>query len=140
MQDHKLYQSSMSPDGFLQEYLQNRRELELSIMKEIVPHLKSAPGQLRMVTFVTMQDLWWPDRSKVDQFYRNGEYASYLDEIWNAKGKESFRHTFASGCLERRNFVTADGVVLKETSSGYDELVRLKNLNKALQEIKNLVP
>ena len=45
---HKLYKSGTSPRDFMKSYLNEQRQEEIAVLSDLMPHLKSAPGRLRL--------------------------------------------------------------------------------------------
>ncbi len=137
--DHALYKPGMSTNDFLSLYLAERRTVEVAIMRELIPHLKSTPGKLRLITLVTKQDLWWDERTQVRQHYQNGEYGGLIEEIRRHKGDAHFSHDYASCALNLLNFRTQDGVVLKNTVSGYDKNLFVGNYNELIGKLRGIL-
>ncbi|WP_024339489.1 hypothetical protein [Bradyrhizobium japonicum] len=136
---HKLYRAGISSDEFLKLYLEEQRFAELRALEELVPHLKTSPGKLRMLTLVTKQDLWWTDRSQVKNHYEIGRYSELVRSIEDHKGKANFSHDYISASLNLLNFKTEDNVVLTQTVGGYDNGLRIVNFNNAIRAIRGLI-
>jgi hypothetical protein len=136
---HRLYRPGMSESEFMSLFLPDRREAELAVMREILPHLKSTPQRLRMLTLVTKQDLWWEQRYDVRNFYENGVYAELINELRVHKGTANFSHDYVSASLNLLNFRTFDGRVLRATEGGYDLALWVANFNNVLKHIKEMI-
>jgi len=91
-----------------------------------------------MLTFITKQDLWWNQRVSVKAHYSEGEYATLLRSVREHKGAANFHHEFVSAALVQQNLKTADGFTLAETVTGYDDPLRLTNLDCAAETLKGL--
>ena len=135
--EHKLYRADMTEAQFLALYLEEQRFAELSVLEELVPHIKIAPGKLRMLTFVNKQDLWWSDRAQVQAHYEKGRYNEFIDVIRKHKGLANFSHDYVSASLNLLNFRTED-VLLTNTVAGYDNALRIANFNNAMRAIRGL--
>lgn len=120
-------------------YLPEMRRLELDSLREIVPHLKAALGRLWMITLVTKQYLWWANREAVRRHYAEGEYSALIEEIARARGDDNFRHDYLSASLVLSNLRTDPGEVLASTVAGYDQGLRLANLNRLFDAVVVLV-
>jgi hypothetical protein len=136
---HKLYRTNMTEQEFLRLYLEEQRFAELKALEELLPHLKTAPGKLRMLTLVTKQDLWWSDRSQVQKHYEIGRYGQLIDAVREHKGKAHFSHDYISASLNLLNFKTSDNVVLTQTVGGYDNGLRIVNFNNAMRAVRGLI-
>ena len=136
---HRIYKQGQTDDEFRAAYMTDSREEEVKALKEIEPHLKATPGKLRMITLVTKQDLWWNTRKEVENHYRSGEYAKIIDEIEKHKGKANFSHEYASCALVEQNLRMADGFELALTTQGYDDALRVSNLDRAASTINQVI-
>ncbi len=117
---HALYRKGMSESEFMSLFLQDRRQVEISVLQELLPHLKATPKKLRMLTLVTKQDLWWEQRYDTKNFYEDGAYNGLVEELRAHKGASNFSHDYVSASLNLLNFRTLDGKVLRATEGGYD--------------------
>lgn len=136
---HRLYRPGMSEGEFLTLFLQDRRDVEISVLREILPHLKTAPGRLRMLTLITKQDLWWEQRYEVKNFYENGAYNELIEQLRAHKGAANFSHDYVSASLNLLNFRTLDGKILRPTEGGYDLALWVANFNNVLRHIRELI-
>lgn len=137
--DTKYYKSGMSALTFLKGYTEERRRMELSALKEIVPHLIDADKRKKiwMITLVTKQDIWWKNRNLVRNFYVNGTYNNYIEQIGQLRGAQNFQHEYLSAALVMRNFTTEAGEVLATITPGYDQAVQYAHINRLLNTINN---
>ena len=139
MSQHKLFRPGMSPEQFLSVFLDDRKAAEIALLREMLPHLKSTPGNLRMLTVVTKQDLWWSERNAVKNYYEDGEYNQLIEDLRRHKGSANFSHDYVSASLNLLNFRTADGVVLTNTIAGYDSALWSVNFNSMINHIRGLI-
>lgn len=122
------FDPQQTAEEFSELYLERSRMLELEALANVIPHLVTAPGPIRLMTLVSKQDLWWHRRKEVQAFYQGGEYSELLKPIIDAKGADRFEHTITSAALVQQNLRTADGFELAQTVAGYDDPLRLANL------------
>lgn len=136
--EHKLYRPGMTEEDFLALFLEEQRFSELRVLEDLLPHLKSAAGKLRMLTFITKQDLWWSERQRVRDHYEKGRYNELIEELRKHKGTANFSHDYVSASLNLLNFKTEDAT-LTETVAGYDNALRIANYHNAIKHIRGLV-
>ncbi len=136
---HRAYDASASDDAFRAAYFEDSRIEEIKALQTLVPHLSAVPGAFRMVTLVTKQDLWWPDRRNVEAFYMQSAYAEAIEQIRSARGAANFQHEFLSCALVEQNLRMADGFLLAETAAGYDDPLRVANLSKVASAIEQII-
>jgi hypothetical protein len=136
--EHRLFEEHMSQDDFMQAYLLDRQNRELELLDEIVPPLKVTKGRIWVLTLVNKQDLWWAERNSVQQHYVHGEYHDRIESVLSHKGNENFRHDYLSASLVVSNFRTESGETLALTAAGYDQAVRLANLDNFLTAVDQL--
>jgi hypothetical protein len=130
---------TLTRDGFMQLYLESRRNRELQIIRDLVPHLNTAKEDIWMLTVVTKQDLWWKDRTNAQAFYEGGEYNSLVEQIASVRGKAKFAHAYVSASLVQSNLQTNDGEVLAPTAEGYDQTLQYANLTNLLHMINTFM-
>lgn len=131
----KYYKDSMTPAQFMTAYLDNRRERELQIMRDLTPRLTDAKKKIWMITLVMKQDLWWDNRQQVLQHYTQGQYNDYIKQITLKRGENNFAHEYLSASLLISNFRTDGGELLASTTAGYDENIRVANLLKLVERV-----
>lgn len=74
---HRLFRGNK--EAFLEAFLQDRRNEELQILRELAPKVSPpASGKFWMLSLVTKQDLWWNDRADAESFYMSGDYAAEI--------------------------------------------------------------
>src|SRR5690606_21169345 len=107
-------------EAFAEE--QRRHELDpLVRLKGVQPY----EGQLRLVTVVNKQDLWWRWRDTVRTHYAEGPYATCIAELEAQLGPGNLHHTLWSSAPIIKNLRDGDGTILLPCSEGYDEPLRL---------------
>ena len=55
--------------GFLAAYIEDRCAEELAILRRVADAIRPVAGRVWMLSLITKQDLWWPQRAKVEQHY-----------------------------------------------------------------------
>jgi hypothetical protein len=133
---HKLYQGAQ--DRFLTAFLDDRRNEELTILRELAPHVKSSPGKTWMFSVVAKQDLWWPEHSEVNKWYSEGLYATEINAIQNQFGQRQFRHELAFVSLVISNYVSGKNELLKPNVEGYDHLLQVESLRRVFEIVAAL--
>ena len=98
--DHNLYGGSK--EKFLKAFLDNRRNEELTILRELTPHVKASAGKIWLFSLIAKQDLWWPERLEVAKQYQEGQYSTEINAIINHLGQRQFRHELAFTSLVLR--------------------------------------
>jgi energy-coupling factor transporter ATP-binding protein EcfA2 len=135
------YQPGITIQQFLDDYSQVRREKELEVLSQLLPHLSIANNnQVVMLTLVTKQDLWWPQRQQVREHYQTGVDSIYnksIQEIQNTLGKSNFVHEYISASLLTKNFAVGNGEVLVPVAEGYDQATQIMNFDRVLNFIEN---
>jgi hypothetical protein len=122
-QDVKTYQPGMSPSQFLAAYLQECRAREEAVLAKLEPYLLTAKRNLRMLTLITKQDLWWDQRAAVRQHYETGAYGQAIQRIEQQRGK-GFIHDYVPVSLVMSNFMDGRGEILEPTTQGYDQMLQ----------------
>ena len=136
---HKLYQSGMTPEQFVEEYAKDCRSRELDVLRKIEPHLSIADQRKTIIiTLVTKQDLWWSNRLSVKQHYTNGDYNRLIEHIQNKRGSANFVHEYHSASLVMENLLSGTNELLVPTTQGYDQRLQLANLRIFLNTIESL--
>jgi hypothetical protein len=95
--NHPDYQTGMTRLQFIDVYSEQRRTLEVDLLSTIAPHLLlSNKRKIFFITLVTKQDLWWANRSQVQDYYQNSNYDRKIQEIEAQLGKNNFVHEYIS--------------------------------------------
>ena len=134
---HRVYDETR-PTDFLNDYLEFRRGEEIEVLKQLAPHVVSAPHPMWLLTAVTKEDLWWPECDTVEQYYREGPFAEATKSLFGNRGKIHFRTETEFVSLVINNFVTGRGEPLKETAAGYDFNRQSESLVRLLTAIDSL--
>jgi hypothetical protein len=135
--DHRLFKGNK--DEFLRAFLQDRRDQELRILRELSP--KVTPplgGKFWLLTIVTKQDLRWDNRAEAESFCRGGEYAAEIAKIQNRHGGQLFRHELALSSLVISNFMTGKSELLKPNTAGYDHEHHIQSLQALFDKLAGL--
>ena len=122
-QDDRVYQPGMSKDQFLAEYLHAWRKAEEAEIQRLEPYLLTAKRQIRMITLITKQDLWWKDRADVRKHYEDGFYGTVIRKIQQER-KDKFHHEFLPVSLVSQNLKDGQGELLASTTQGYDDVIQ----------------
>lgn len=125
--------------AFKQAYLAENRQREIDALRQILPHLKSAPKPVHLLTFVNKQDLWWDKRRDAEKFVTSGEYNDLIEEIRSYKGQAGFQHDIVSAALIQQNLLTLDRFEIAQTVAGYDDVLRVANLSRAVLALEQMV-
>ncbi len=123
---------------FLTDYISERKEVELRLLRKVCDHIKTTPNKVWMITLVNKQDLWWDIRDEVRDFYLKGDYQKMINEIYDSKGRSNFIHESVSAAMFSSNFNIGNDFS-KNTVAGYDEPLRLKNYNNFIELLKGLI-
>lgn len=135
---HELYQGSKAP--FLQAYLSDRQGEEVRVLRKLVPHLRGIPAKRKtwILTVIAKQDLWWPEHSKVEEHYRNGEYAREVQRILEGHELRSVRHEIVLASFVISNFCTGREERLQKNTAGYDQRLHVHSLRRLFETIDAL--
>ena len=122
-------------------YFAGRRDRELVLCRLLIDALldraDELPAPLWMLTVVTKQDLWWPQRKDVHAHYE-GEYLPIVDRLRERLGPERFQHEFADATLLSTNLTEHAGRPLAEVAKGYDQTLRTRSLDNLLSTLESL--
>lgn len=124
---------------FLRGYTQQSRADELKAVAHVLPSFAKAPGKIWLLSAVTKQDLWWPQRDAVEQHYKKGVYARKVAQLLRRCDAERVRHEVAFGSLIIKNFTTGRGELLQENRAGYDSVMQAESLERLLSIIDSLL-
>ncbi len=134
--DHRLYEGNKG--RFLQRYLADRRDQELTVLRQLAPHLKANRKKLWLLSLVAKQDLWWRESERVQRHYRDGDYGGELAGILARSGQRNFRYEFVFACLVISNFTTSLGENLQKNSQGYDHAMHAQSLRRLFEVVDAL--
>jgi len=129
------YKSGMNEERFIKVYLEKRREEEIRIINELKHRIKDTKVEIKMITLVTKQDIWWNEREIVKEYYLKGDYNEAIDEIIRHKGASHFEHSYISTSLLSNNFKIGTDIN-KNVTEGYDESIRISNNRNLLNQLE----
>jgi hypothetical protein len=133
----KSYKRS-GEDGFLESYLTDRRTEEVSVLSRIADAIRLTHDRVWMLSLISKQDLWWPQRPDVESHYREGKYGKIIDDLQSHCGRTRFRHEFAFACLVISNFETGMNERLRPNTEGYDQRLQVQSLRRLFEIIAAL--
>lgn len=129
------YEDGMSLETFANTYFESQRDHETATLERFAGQIALAPHRLSLITVVTKQDLWWDERQKVRSFYEADRYSELVTSIRN-RLEQNFSHNICSASLLYRNIVDGDGNVLRMTTAGYDDKIKLRHHHALLDMIR----
>jgi ABC-type cobalamin/Fe3+-siderophores transport system ATPase subunit len=138
IEKNRHFREGMTDAEFLSVLTTENRKTEVAILQEMKHRLKDSSNKIWMITLVLKQDLWWNERDNVKDFYMQGAYKAEIEEIQAHKGKERFEHIYISASILSNNFA-AGGRILQPTAQGYDENLRLLNVNELLKQLNGFL-
>jgi GTPase SAR1 family protein len=113
-------------------FQQERREIEISLFRELTETLKYRKAQIKILTVVLKQDLWKDKSDQVQDFYEKGDYKTILTELQNHIGEKNFHHEFLYVSLRSQNLKDKSNKNIALTVSGYDDFERHESQQKLL--------
>jgi hypothetical protein len=120
-------------------YLNKQRSYEIELLQKLIQPLKQSCKDIWMLSLTTKQDLWFPDRDEVYNFYRHeGGYKSAIDEIKGCRGNK-FSHEYAFLSVVSRKFIDSEDNVIQTFSGDYDAKDRQKSLLDFLSTLEILL-
>lgn len=134
---HRLYRGGKRE--FLKEYLADRRNEEIRILKRLVPFVRTNPRRMWMLSLVTKQDLWWPRRTAVEQHYRAGAYGREIEELVEAFDNRRFHHELAFVSLVINNFKTGRDELMQKNVAGYDQFLQVQSIRRLFESVSVLM-
>ncbi|WP_394792831.1 hypothetical protein [Armatimonas sp.] len=119
-------------------YLDEKQADELQQLESLVSFFaQSAVSDLRMMTLVTKEDLWWLHREEVQKHYEQGQYQETLQKL--AIGRK-FRHEFAYVTLRRENLKSAmDSAIGVPVAEGFDDISMYSHQERMITILKELI-
>lgn len=133
---HALYQGSK--DAFLTAYLVACRREELAVLSRVATAARMTPGKLWLLSVVAKEDLWWPARREVGEFYNAGDYAATLGTLAAAKGEQNFRHELVTASLVISNFLSGEDELLARNVEGYDHRHQVGSVRRLFEALNAL--
>jgi hypothetical protein len=121
-------------------HLIEKRDDELRLLERLVNYFEQTPTRdLRFLTLVTKEDLWWPERNTVIAHYEQGEYNKLIDRLFVQKGRDNFQHEFAYISLRSENLRNAnDSTIAIPTAAGYESAIFYTHQERAMDTLKEL--
>ncbi len=132
------YQQGMTPREVMVSHIEGKRPVEIELLHQLKPHLSIASKKkVLMITLVTKQDLWWPNRQEVKKHYEVGNYNNVIQEVRSQLGQSNFSHAYFSASLLTENFRDVNGEMMALVSEGYDQRTQLINFDQLLYFIES---
>lgn len=119
-------------------YFGERRQAEIEALRAVEVLLRRHTKPFWMISLVTKQDLWWPDRKNVERYYCQGEYADIIESIRVAHAATGFEHEYFSLAVHSQNLYHDEGKILQATSAGYDDIIKYSHQKAFLDLIEKL--
>lgn len=95
-----------------------------------------------MLTLVSKQDLWWPQRQEVEKHYREGPYRTELQKLVELVNARQFRHETAFASLVINNFTSGIDEHHPErlcpNAEGYDHPLQIQSLRHLFEVVDAL--
>lgn len=133
---HRLYQGNKA--NFLTAYLDERRADEVAVLDRLAAGLAGCPGRVWLLSVVTKEDLWWPDRQRVEAAYRSGPFTAAVGQIVSRRGSSGFRHEVVPASLVIGNFLSGDGEPLLRNVEGYDHRRQVESVRRLFEVLRAL--
>ena len=134
---HPLYTGNK--DEFMEKLVTQGRADEAAILARLVPHLRTSPGKLWLLSVVTKQDLWWKEADAVREWYSGGEYHRAVSDVSAARGAAGFRHEWLGVSLVINNYRSGEGEVLRTNTAGYDARRQVESLRRLFEAVHALL-
>ncbi len=132
------YQEVVSEDKPLEDYLKERREMEIKSIEKLLPHIKTARNLSWMLTLVTKQDLWWDKRDEVKNYYQNGDYAKVITELKQVFGEHKpFIHEYISTSFVSLNVYSNDRKRIAAVVEGYDSAIQAAHWEQFIKTLNH---
>lgn len=126
-------------DKELKRYLEDNRKEELKRIESLVDEICNVE-KLWMITVIAKEDLWWNKKSEVINYYKKGEYNSFIEEIKKRMKRNKFHHEYVSVSLLINNLITGDENeqrCLALSTTGYTTSLQAKSMRKLLKTINS---
>ena len=116
--------------GSAERYAESRRAAELVDLHELSAYVLLLKRDVRMITLVAKQDLWWESRPEVKSHYvsADNDYRKAINSLRDRMGAEHFRHEFCSVSFGRISHRDPAERVIFSTAGGYDDKIQNANL------------
>jgi hypothetical protein len=133
---HHLYRNDK--DEFLQAYLEMHRAEEVTVLRQLMPHLRLHPGKLWFLSLIAKEDLWWPNRLEAEKHYTHGDYGTEIERLLQQQDQRRFRHESCFASLVISNFATGRDERLKANAEGYDHQLQVSSLRRLFETVDTL--
>ncbi|WP_309714439.1 hypothetical protein [Armatimonas sp.] len=122
-------------------YIIEKRTEELRFLERVVSYFEQTPtSDLRFLTLVTKEDIWWPEHDTVIAHYEQGEYKKLIDRLFSQKGRDNFHHEFAYLSLRHENLKNAsESTIAFPTAAGYEDTLFYSHQERAMSILKELL-
>ncbi len=91
-----------------------------------------------LLNVVAKQDLWWPERVDVENYYLTGPYHVAVKEGLAARDPANTRVETVFTSLVISNFRTAGGERLVSNAAGYDQMIQASSLHRLISVVNEL--
>jgi len=135
-QHHELYDGNK--EKFVTAFVDRQRSAELDVMKELSAAIVRSGRRFWMLTAVTKQDIWWPERDAVESYYKDGPYGDEVRRLLDRQNRGLFRHEHVFGSLVIANFVTGFRERLAPNAAGYDHELFVGSLRRMFETLEAL--
>ncbi len=126
------------PGAFLPHTWRTGEPKSWNVMSPICNAVRLSRGKVWMLSLISKQDLWWPQRTSVEAHYKVGEYGKTIEDLQNQCGRARFRHEFVFASLVICNFDTGMNERLRPNAEGYDQRLQVRSLRCLLETIASL--
>ena len=135
-QAHPLYDGRKAQ--FLNDYLTAKRAEEVVVAATVARKVRQSPNPVWLLTCVTKQDLWWPERPAVEAFFETGPYAAALNDALDGSDPALIRRELWFGCLAILNFRDQQREALAPNAAGYDDRAKAESLTRLVERLDDL--
>ena len=123
---------------FLDDVLAANRGEEVAVAAQVAMKLRIVREPVWLLTCVTKQDLWWPDRAAAEAFYTSGPFSVALDEGLAGCDPAVLRRERAFCCLRILNFRDQTRAILASNAAGYDDPARSESIGRLVENLNDL--
>ncbi len=139
---HRIYRGlgkSATKPRFIRAYLEDRREDELRVIKNLSHHVQLCENKLWILSLITKQDLWWKDREQVSQHYLQSAYETEILNMLGQHDPKKRRHKSTFASLVINNFKNGEGELLQPNTAGYDHKEQVDSLRVLFETVYDLM-